>query len=128
MRSRTSDSLARANSQPSVFRVRCWSFFCRRGFVSTQVNSHEAKTHFSRLVERAAAGEEIVIAKAGEPRARLVPLVDAAPRRRKPGSMKGKIWLAPDWDSPEVNTEIANLFEGADDFFDLETGKSRRPD
>ena len=64
--------------------------------MSTQVNIHEAKTHFSRLVERAAAGEEIVIAKAGEPRARLVPLVDAAPRRRKPGSMKGKIWLAPD--------------------------------
>ncbi len=96
--------------------------------MSTQVNIHEAKTHFSRLVERAAAGEEIVIAKAGEPRARLVPLVDAAPRRRKPGSMKGKIWLAPDWDSPEVNTEIADLFEGADDFFDLETGKSRRPD
>ncbi len=96
--------------------------------MSTQVNIHEAKTHFSRLVERAAAGEEIVIAKAGEPRARLVPLVDAAPRRRKPGSMKGKIWLAPDWDSPEVNTEIADLFEGGDDFFDLETGKSRRPD
>ena len=42
--------------------------------MSTQVNIHEAKTHFSRLVERAAAGEEIVIAKAGEPRARLVPL------------------------------------------------------
>ena len=53
--------------------------------MSTQVNIHEAKTHFSRLVERAAAGEEIVIAKAGQPRARLVPLVDAAPRRRKPG-------------------------------------------
>jgi len=96
--------------------------------MSTQVNIHEAKTHFSRLVERAAAGEEIVIAKAGEPRARLVPLADAAPRRRTPGSMKGKVWLAPDWDSPEVNAEIAGLFDGTDDFFDLESGESRRPD
>ena len=96
--------------------------------MSTQVNIHEAKTHFSRLVERAAAGEEIVIAKAGEPRARLVPLAEPAPKRRAPGSMKGKIWLAPDWDSPEVNAEISDLFEGADDFFDLETGESHRPE
>ena len=42
--------------------------------------------------------------------------------------MKGKIWLAPDWDSPEVNAEIADLFEGADDFFDLETGESHHPE
>ena len=76
----------------------------------TQVNIHEAKTHFSRLVERAAAGEEIVIAKAGQPRARLVPLEKRSHVRRKPGSMKGKIWLADDWDSPEVNAEIAGWF------------------
>jgi prevent-host-death family protein len=44
----------------------------------TQVNIHEAKTHLSRLVERAAAGEEIIIAKSGKPRARLLPL---APQR-----------------------------------------------
>lgn len=93
-----------------------------------QVNIHEAKTHFSQLVERASAGEEIVIAKAGEPKARLVALEPARPKNRKPGSMKGKIWLAPDWDSPEVNDAIADLFEGADDLFDLETGQSRRPD
>jgi len=42
--------------------------------------------------------------------------------------MKGKVWLAPDWDSPEVNAEIAGLFDGTDDFFDLESGESRRPD
>lgn len=96
--------------------------------MAAQVNIHEAKTHFSRLVERAAAGEEIVIAKAGEPRARLVPLAQPAVRKRRPGSMRGKIWLAPDWDSPETNAEIADLFEGSDDFFDLQTGESHRPD
>ena len=73
--------------------------------MSEQVNIHEAKTHFSRLVERAAAGEEIVIAKAGQPRARLVPLGRKRPsgRRRGYGSMRGKIWLADDWDSDETN-------------------------
>ncbi|MFN8224846.1 MAG: type II toxin-antitoxin system prevent-host-death family antitoxin [Gaiellales bacterium] len=94
----------------------------------TQVNIHEAKTHFSKLVERAAAGEEIVIAKAGEPRARLVPLAPAPPRRRKPGSMKGKIWLAPDWDSPEVNEAIADLFEKGDDLIGRESVEPRRTD
>ena len=78
--------------------------------MSTQVNIHEAKTHFSRLVERAAAGEEIVIAKAGQPRARLVPLEHPRPKRRQGGSMKGKIWLADDWDSPETNERIARDF------------------
>ncbi|HEY6477455.1 MAG TPA: type II toxin-antitoxin system prevent-host-death family antitoxin [Polyangia bacterium] len=45
------------------------------------VNVHEAKTHLSRLLERAHAGEEIVIAKSGAPYARLVPLASAAPKR-----------------------------------------------
>ncbi len=77
--------------------------------MADQVNIHAAKTHLSRLVERAAAGEEIVIAKAGEPRARLVPLEQ--PRRaRRPGSMRDRIWLADDWDSPETNAEIAGWF------------------
>lgn len=80
--------------------------------MSIQVNIHEAKTHLSRLVEQAAAGEEIVIAKAGEPRARLVPLEPPRPKRRKGGSMKGKIWFAPDWDSPETNQQIADDFWG----------------
>ena len=82
--------------------------------MSEQVNIHEAKTHFSRLVERAAAGEEIVIAKAGEPRARLVPLERPTGRRRGYGSMRGKIWLADDWDSDETNEAIAVLFFGDD--------------
>jgi prevent-host-death family protein len=61
------------------------------------VNIHEAKTHLSRLVEQAAAGEEIIIGKAGRPMARLVPYV--APReRRLSGALKGKLWVADDFD------------------------------
>lgn len=54
------------------------------------VNVHEAKTHFSRLLDQAHAGEEIILAKAGKPYARLVPLA-AAPARRQPGRLPGKV-------------------------------------
>ena len=55
----------------------------------TVVNVHEAKTHLSRLIDRAHAGEEIILAKAGKPYARLGPL---EPRRpRQPGLAKGRI-------------------------------------
>ncbi len=74
---------------------------------------HEAKTHLSRLVERAVAGEEIVIGKAGKPVARLIPYVEKREPRRL-GLMRGQIWMAPDWDSDEVNEAIADLFEGKD--------------
>jgi prevent-host-death family protein len=77
-------------------------------------NIHEAKTHLSRLIERVAAGEEIVIGKAGKPVAKLVPYAEEKKPRRA-GSLKGKIWLAPDWDSDETNEEIARLFYGEDD-------------
>jgi prevent-host-death family protein len=65
------------------------------------VNIHEAKTHLSRLVDRAAAGEEIVIGKAGRPLARLVPFVaDRGPR--EPGRWRGRVRIAPDFDhTPE---------------------------
>jgi len=56
------------------------------------VNVHEAKTHLSRLLARAHAGEEIVIAKSGEPYARLVPLRKRAPKR-EPGTLKGRVAL-----------------------------------
>jgi prevent-host-death family protein len=55
----------------------------------TVVNVHEAKTHLSRLLERAHAGEEIIIAKNGKPVARLAPLAPAP--RREPGLLHGKI-------------------------------------
>ena len=64
-----------------------------------QVNIHEAKTHLSKLLARVREGEEIIIAKAGSPVARLVPVVDR-PARRLPGSAKGKVAIAPDFDAP----------------------------
>jgi prevent-host-death family protein len=58
--------------------------------VSTVVNVHEAKTHFSKLLDQAHQGEEIIVAKAGKPYARLVPL--AAPQgRRTPGGLSGHV-------------------------------------
>ena len=63
------------------------------------VNIHEAKTHLSRLVQEAAAGEEIVIAKAGRPVARLVPVTGPGAARSL-GFMHGRITLAPDFDAP----------------------------
>ncbi|MBW1800700.1 MAG: type II toxin-antitoxin system Phd/YefM family antitoxin [Deltaproteobacteria bacterium] len=62
-------------------------------------NLYEAKTHLSQLVDRAAKGEEILIAKAGLPLAKLVPL----PKRkakRKPGGWEGKIYIADNFDDP----------------------------
>jgi prevent-host-death family protein len=70
-----------------------------------QVNLHEAKTHLSRLVEAAAKGEEIVIAKAGKPMARLVPLRPSVRKQRQPGALKGKIWIAEDFDAPMTAEE-----------------------
>lgn len=62
------------------------------------VNIHKAKTHFSRLLARVAAGEEIVIAKAGRPVARLVPVKPKRPDRIA-GLDRGKVWMSPDcWD------------------------------
>lgn len=58
--------------------------------MSVTVNVHEAKTHLSRLLERAHAGEEIILAKAGKPYARLLPLQIEKPRRQ-PGRLKGAI-------------------------------------
>jgi prevent-host-death family protein len=70
-----------------------------------QVNLHEAKTHLSRLVDAAAKGEEIVIAKAGKPMARLVPLRPSVRKERKPGALKGKIWIAENFDAPMTAEE-----------------------
>jgi prevent-host-death family protein len=65
----------------------------------TEVNVHEAKTHLSRLLARVAAGEEVVISRAGKPVARLVPAAKR-PRRRVPGRDQGKVWIADDFDAP----------------------------
>jgi prevent-host-death family protein len=62
------------------------------------VNLYQAKTHLSDLVDRAAKGEEIVIAKSGTPVARLVPLAGAE-RGRSPGGWEGVVWIADDFDA-----------------------------
>jgi prevent-host-death family protein len=73
-------------------------------------NVHAAKTHLSRLIEEAAAGEEVVIARAGKPVARLLPF-EARAEPRRPGLMKGKIWIADDFDDP-LPEEIMAAFRG----------------
>ncbi len=75
-----------------------------------QVNVHEAKTHLSRLLERVEAGEEVVIARAGKPVARLIAAEPAPKPHRESGFLRGGIWLAEDWDSDETNREIADTF------------------
>jgi prevent-host-death family protein len=63
------------------------------------VNLHAAKTHLSRLVDEAVGGEEIVIAKAGKPMVRLVP-VRPTRRRKGFGAGRGQIWISDDFDAP----------------------------
>jgi prevent-host-death family protein len=72
------------------------------------VSLYDAKTHLSSLVDQAAAGEEIIIAKNGVPRAKLVPLPDQD-QPRKPAGALGVTYIAPDFDAPDADT-IA-LFE-----------------
>lgn len=63
------------------------------------VNLHAAKTHLSRLVDRAAAGEDVIIAKAGRPMVRLVP-VELEGRRSGFGTLKGRLKITDDFDAP----------------------------
>jgi prevent-host-death family protein len=77
----------------------------------TEVNIHEAKTHLSKLLRRVAAGEDIVIARAGKPVARLVPVAEQK-RPRELGRDRGKIWIADDFDV--LPDDILADFEGRD--------------
>ncbi len=74
------------------------------------INLYDAKTHLSALVDRAAEGEEIVIAKAGTPRARLMPLESLKPNRA-PGGWEGAVWMSEDFDAP-LPAEILAGFQG----------------
>ncbi|MDP1527396.1 MAG: type II toxin-antitoxin system Phd/YefM family antitoxin [Rhodocyclaceae bacterium] len=78
------------------------------------INIHEAKTHLSRLVEQAAAGAEIVIAKAGRPVARLMPLAEATRKPRRLGILTGKYVVPDDIDAPFA-TDIEGMFYGPAD-------------
>jgi prevent-host-death family protein len=71
-------------------------------------NVHDAKTHLSRILERVAQGEEVIIAKSGRPVAKLVP-VAAEPRRA--GRLKGRIRLGPDFEEP-LPEEVLAAFRG----------------
>ena len=73
------------------------------------LNLYEAKTQLSSLVDQAAAGKEIIIAKNGKPMAKLVPFKQRA--LRKPGKYKGKIWIAKNFDAPMP--DIEDLFENS---------------
>ena len=74
------------------------------------VNIHAAKTQLSRLVDAAASGEEIIIARSGKPIARLGPLAGPRPRRRL-GILAGKLVLPEDFDAP-LPEEVLHAFEG----------------
>jgi prevent-host-death family protein len=78
--------------------------------MTASVNVYEAKTHLSQLLDRAAAGEEIVIARAGRPVARLVALSEASSRRRTPGGWRGRVRIADDFDA--LPAEIEAAFRG----------------
>ena len=72
-----------------------------------EVNTHEAKTHLSKLIERALAGEEVIIAKAGKPLVKLVRI-----EREKPvlGSARGTVEFKDGWDAPLTDAELKDLF------------------
>ncbi|MBX6422360.1 type II toxin-antitoxin system Phd/YefM family antitoxin [Thermosulfurimonas sp. F29] len=76
-----------------------------------QVNMHEAKSQLSRLVELVLKGEEVIIARAGKPVAKLVPY--RKDRRRVPGRLKGQIEIAPDFD--DSSEGITKMFEDRDE-------------
>jgi prevent-host-death family protein len=75
-----------------------------------QVNIHEAKTNLSRLVDEVSEGNVIVLAKAGKPVAKLVP-IDGARAPRRPGFLKGRVKIAKDFDAP-LTDDVLAAFEG----------------
>jgi prevent-host-death family protein len=73
-------------------------------------NIHDAKTDLSRLIARAAAGEEIIIARAGKPVARLIPYHCEEPPKRVPGAWKGRVKISRDFD--KLPESITAAFRG----------------
>jgi len=80
---------------------------------TTTVNVHEAKTHLSRLLARVVKGEEVVIARAGKPIARLVRVETPRTMADAFDLYKGQIWIAPDFDAP-LPADVQADFEGQD--------------
>jgi prevent-host-death family protein len=77
--------------------------------VKMEFNIHEAKTNFSKLLQRVALGEEIIIAKAGVPVAKLVPVYAEKPKRTL-GLYKGQIWIADDFNAPLPDDILAGFW------------------
>lgn len=75
--------------------------------MSVMVNVYEAKTQLSDLLKQAEAGEDVVIARAGKPIVRLVPVERRTGKRPGRGSLKGKIWISDDFDDPMPDIEAA---------------------
>jgi prevent-host-death family protein len=77
-----------------------------------EVNIHEAKTHFSRLLQRVAKGEEVTIARAGVPVARLIPVEPKRTKLRPLGMDRGRVWIADDFDAPLPDSLLAEFYGG----------------
>ena len=77
-----------------------------------QINIHEAKTNLSRLIKRVMNGEEVIIARAGRPLARLGPVNDQPTAPRQPGSARGQITIADDFNAP-LPDDIQAAFEAS---------------
>ncbi|HEV7220288.1 MAG: type II toxin-antitoxin system Phd/YefM family antitoxin [Terriglobales bacterium] len=76
-----------------------------------EVNIHEAKTHLSRLLQRVAGGEEVIIARAGVPVAKLV-AVETKNKIRPLGMDRGKVWVADDFDAPLPDDLLREFYGG----------------
>ena len=74
------------------------------------VNIHEAKTHFSKLVDKAMNGEEVIIGKSGKPVVKLIAIQEKK-IKRVPGALKGEIRVSDDFDAP-LSADIIEEFEG----------------
>jgi prevent-host-death family protein len=88
-----------------------------------EVNIHQAKTHFSRLLRRVADGEEVVIARAGVPVARLVK-VESEKKVRPLGFARGEVWMADDFDAPLPDDLLAEFYGG--DLPKIEKARKRK--
>ena len=76
-----------------------------------EVNIHEAKTHLSRLLQRVASGEQVTIARAGKPIARLV-AIEPEKKTRPLGFARGQVWIADDFDAPLPDDLLAAFYGG----------------
>jgi prevent-host-death family protein len=75
-----------------------------------EVNIHHAKTNLSQLILKAESGEEVIIARAGKPVVRLIPIQPLALKKRKAGALKGILKISPDFFDPKLDEQIAEWF------------------